>query len=214
MKNINEILKSYGVEIPTDKKEAFDKEVLENYKTVAEVEGIKNKLTKAEGERDTYKSKYDTDIKQRDNDLKDLQKKLKDAGGDNDKLEKLQSDFDNLQTTYDTAKAEYEKQLAKQAYEFAIKEKVADIKFSSNSAKKAFIADAIKEDMKLKDGELQGFDSFVETYKKNDAEAFIEEDTNNDPEPNEDKPHFSGKSTGTGSEQNESKNDKPSVTFW
>ena len=48
MKNINEILKSYGVEIPSDKKEAFDKEVLENYKTVAEVEGIKNKLTKAE----------------------------------------------------------------------------------------------------------------------------------------------------------------------
>ena len=30
MKNIYEILKSYGIEIPEDKKEAFGKEVLEN----------------------------------------------------------------------------------------------------------------------------------------------------------------------------------------
>lgn len=213
MKNIYEILKSVGLEIPVDKKEAFDKELLENYKTVAEVEGIKNKLTTAEKERDSYKSKYDTDIKQRDNDLKDLQKKLKDAGSDNDKLEKLQNEFDTLQTNYETAKTEYEKQLAKQAYEFAVKEKASALKFSSNSARKAFIADAIREEMKMKDGELQGFDDFLDSYKKNDAEAFIKEETNK--QKPEDKPQFSSKSTGTDQKSDEDNGtNKTSVTFW
>lgn len=212
MKNIYEILKSVGLEIPADKKEAFDKEVLENYKTIAEVDGIKNKLTTAEQERDSYKSKYDDDIKQRDEDLKALQKKLNDAGGDNGKLEKLQEEFDTLQSNYRTAKADYEKQLAKQAYEFAVKEKASSLKFSSNSAKKAFIADALKEELKMKDGELQGFDDFVNDYKKNDADAFIKENTS---EPNpDDKPHFSSKSTGADQEPGTSPENKPSVTFW
>lgn len=46
MLNIHEILKGYGIEIPADKKADFDKTVTENYKTVAEVEKINEKLTK------------------------------------------------------------------------------------------------------------------------------------------------------------------------
>ncbi len=46
MTNIHEILKNYGVEIPEDKKAEFDKTVIENYKTVAEVNNIREKLTK------------------------------------------------------------------------------------------------------------------------------------------------------------------------
>ena len=144
-----------------------------------------------------------------------MQTKLKNAGTDAEKLKNLEKDLATLQTNYDDAKTKYEKQLAQQAYEFAIKEKVADLKFSSASAKKAFIADAIKEELKLKDGELQGFDGFLESYKKNDADAFIEDK----PEPQQDviddkpKPQFSGKSTGTDSQVDKSV-DKPSVTFW
>ena len=33
MKNIYEIMKSFGLEVPEDKKADFDKAVLENYKT-------------------------------------------------------------------------------------------------------------------------------------------------------------------------------------
>ena len=40
MKNIYEILADYGLEIPQDKKEAFDNSVKENYKTVTEVAKI------------------------------------------------------------------------------------------------------------------------------------------------------------------------------
>ena len=205
MKNIHEILKSVGIEVPADKKEAFDKEVLENYKTVSEVNLIRGKLENAESERDTYKNKYDEDIKKRDADLEDLQKKLKNAGVDAEKLKTLETDLATLKTTYEESKGEYEKKLADQAYEFALKRKVDGLKFSSNSAKKAFIADAMKEEMKIKDGELQGFDSFVKSYKENDAGAFISEDPNK-----QDPPHFSGKSTGTDSQQKTDNQEKPS----
>ena len=205
MKNIHEILKSVGIEVPADKIETFDKEVLENYKTVSEVNLIRGKLEKAEIERDTYKNKYDEDIKKRDADLEDLQKKLKNAGVDAEKLKTLETDLANLKTTYEESKGEYEKKLADQAYEFALKRKVDGLKFSSNSAKKAFIADAMKEEMKIKDGELQGFDSFVKSYKENDAGAFISEEPNK-----QDPPHFSGKSTGTDSQQKVDNQEKPS----
>ena len=205
MKNIHEILKSVGIEVPADKKEAFDKEVLENYKTVSEVNLIRGKLENAESERDTYKNKYDEDIKKRDADLEDLQKKLKNAGVDAEKLKTLETDLATLKTTYEESKSEYEKKLADQAYEFALKQKVDGLKFSSNSAKKAFIADAMKEEMKIKDGELQGFDSFVKSYKENDAGAFISEESNK-----QDPPHFSGKSTGTDSQQKSDNQEKPS----
>lgn len=205
MKNIHEILKSVGIEVPADKKEAFDKEVLENYKTVSEVNLIRGKLENAESERDTYKNKYDEDIKKRDADLEDLQKKLKNAGVDAEKLKTLETDLATLKKTYEESKGEYEKKLADQAYEFALKQKVDGLKFSSNSAKKAFIADAMKEEMKIKDGELQGFDSFVKSYKENDAGAFISEEPNK-----QDPPHFSGKSTGTDSQQKTDNKEKPS----
>ena len=215
MDNIYGILNKIGISVPSDKKDEFDKLLLENYKTVNEVKNLQAKLEKAEGERDTYKDKYDTDIKQRDADIKDLQTKLKNAGTDAEKLKNLETDLATLQANYDTAKTDYEKKLAEQAYEFAVKQKASELNFSSNSAKKAFIADAIKEQMKLKDGELQGFDGFLESYKKTDADAFLKEDKKEpetDPTPTP-TIQFSGKSSG--SEQPSKENtEKPSVTFW
>lgn len=55
MKNIYDILKDFGLEIPEEKKADFDKAVIENYKTVAEVDKLKNKLTTAETDRDNFK---------------------------------------------------------------------------------------------------------------------------------------------------------------
>lgn len=188
MKNIYDILKSFQIEIPADKKDEFEKLLNENYKTISEMSNIQNKLEKAEGERDTYKDKYDTDIKQRDADIKDLQTKLKNAGTDAEKLKNLETDLATLQTNYDTAKTDYEKKLADQAYEFAIKEKVAGLKFTSNSAKKAFLADITADRLKMKDGDLIGFDDYVSKYKEQDAGAFVTEQT--DPET---KPHFTSK---------------------
>ena len=44
MVNIHEILKNIGIEIPEDKKTEFDKAITENYKTIAEVKKINDKL--------------------------------------------------------------------------------------------------------------------------------------------------------------------------
>ena len=215
MDNIFDIIKSFGIEIPSDKKEEFEKKVLENYRTVSEVNNLNTKLEQTKTERDNLQTQYDTDIKKRDSDIKDLEKKLKDAGTDADKLATLQNDLTTLQTDYDTAKSDYEKKLAKQAYEFAVKEKVSELKFSSNSAKKAFIADALSEEMKMKDGELQGFDTFLDNYKKNDASAFASEDTQKSEEDDKPKPQFAGKSNPAGSKNDtQDEGEKPSVTFW
>ena len=60
MQNIHEILKGYGLEIPSDKKAEFDKAVIENYKTVAEVEKISDKLEKASNDLITQKETVTT----------------------------------------------------------------------------------------------------------------------------------------------------------
>lgn len=211
MKNIYEILKSYGIEIPEDKKEAFDKEVLENYKTVKEVDTLRNKLEAAEGDKKAIEVKYNTDIAQRDADLATLQEKLKNAGADADKLSNLQTDFDNLQQTYNTAKADYEKQLAQQAYDFAIRENVANLKFSSNSAKKAFIADITAKNLSMENGKILGFDDFVNAYKEQDAGAFVVDD---DTEADKPKPTFSGKTTPTPDEPTLEQGNKDRPLIW
>lgn len=211
MKNIYEILKSYGIEIPEDKKEAFDKEVLENYKTVKEVDTLRNKLEAAESDKKAIEEKYNTDIAQRDTDLVTLQEKLKNAGADADKLSNLQTDFDNLQQTYNTAKADYEKQLAKQAYDFAIRENVANLKFSSNSAKKAFIADITAKNLSMENGKILGFDDFVNAYKEQDAGAFVVDD---DTEAGKPKPTFSGKTTPTPDEPTPEQDNKDRPLIW
>ena len=211
MKNIYEILKSYGIEIPEDKKEAFDKEVLENYKTVKEVDTLRNKLEAAESDKKAIEVKYNTDIAQRDTDLATLQEKLKNAGADADKLSNLQTDFDNLQQTYNTAKADYEKQLAQQAYDFAIRENVANLKFSSNSAKKAFIADITAKNLSMENGKILGFDDFVNAYKEQDAGAFVVDD---DTEAGKPKPTFSGKTTPTPDEPTPEHENKDRPLIW
>ncbi len=191
MKNIYEILKSFGLAIPEDKKDEFDKMLNENYKTQAEVNNLNSKLSKAEGERDALQIKYNDDIKQRDTDLADLKQKLADAGTDAETLKNLQTEFDTLKTNYANAQADYQKELNKQAYEFAIKEKVNGLQFTSNSAKKAFLSDALAKNLTMDNGNILGFDDFVNAYKEQDAGAFVVETTTEDPKP----PMFGSKST-------------------
>lgn len=191
MKNIYEILKSFGLEVLEDKKADFDKMLNENYKTQAEVNNLTGKLTKAESERDALQVKYNDDIKQRDTDLADLKQKLANAGTDAETLKNLQTDFDILKTNYANAQADYQKQLDKQAYEFAIKEKTNGLQFTSNSAKKAFLSDALAKNLTMDNGNILGFDDFVNAYKEQDAGAFVVEPTTDEPKP----PMFGSKST-------------------
>ena len=197
MKNIYEIMKSFGLEVSEDKKEAFDKAVNENYKTIKEFEGTQRKLSEAEKDRDAYKAKYDDDIKKRDDDLATLKKQLEDAGTDKATIETLTKNLSDLQNTYDNDKTAWKKQLDDTRYEYAVKEKVEGLKFSSNSAKKAFMSELKEKPLQMRDGVLTGFDDFVNAYRESDADAFIEEDNVSGNEgANKPKPSFGGASTG------------------
>lgn len=194
MDNIFDILTEYGVEIPADKKKDFEKAVLENYRTVSEMTNLQSKL-------DTLQKQYDEEIKKRDDDLTSLQEQLKNADVDATKVKELNDKIALMQEENEKATKAYEKQLESQRYEFAIKERASGLKFSSASAKKSFIADAIAKDMKLDGDNVLGFDDFVEAYKKDDAAAFSNTEEENP------KPHFTSPLSGKTGEEDP----KPSI---
>lgn len=73
MKNIFEIAKEFGLEIPEDKKKDFEKAVLENYKTVADYEKQTEKVTSL---TDQLKTATDSLKEFEGVDPKDLQEKI------------------------------------------------------------------------------------------------------------------------------------------
>lgn len=95
MKNIFEIMKEYGFEVPEDKKKDFEKTILENYKTMTDYD---NQTKKLDAANDT--------IKANDIAMKDLQDKLDgfkdvDVSGLNQTIKTLQTEKENIQKDYD-----------------------------------------------------------------------------------------------------------------
>ena len=95
MKNIFEITKEYGLEVPEDKKKDFEKAVLENYKTMTDYDNQAKKLDAA-----------NETIKANDTAMKDLQDKLDgfkdvDVSGLNQRINDLETEKANIQKDYD-----------------------------------------------------------------------------------------------------------------
>lgn len=171
MKNIFEILKKLGVEIPSETKAEMEREVTENYKTISEFDRQKAKLDNAIENNATHEN----ELKQRDNDLLSLQTQLKTAGVDTEKLSALQTSFDTLNTDYSTSKTAHEKAMSEQKYDFLIKEKTNGLDFTSKGAKSAFLADLKQKNLAIDGESLLGLDDFVANYKLNDTGAFASE---------------------------------------
>ena len=112
-------------------------------------------------------------IKDRDKDLETLKTKLTEAGTDAEKLNGLTADFANLQNKYDADVKNYKEQLKKQAYDFAVKEFAATKEFSSGAARRDFVEQLRKANLKMEGDKILGADDFVELYKKDNADAFI-----------------------------------------
>ena len=126
MKNIYEILKEYGLEVPADKKADFDKAWKENYRT---------------------KSEYDNAVSQRDNykaSLDDVNAKLKEFEGVD--VKDLQGQITKLQGDLKAKDDEYAAKEADRVFMDSIKEAV---KTAGGRNEKAVIAmldiDALKE---------------------------------------------------------------------
>lgn len=157
MQNIHEILKKYGVELPTESKADFDKEVAANYKTIAEHE---KKLGKVEGERDNYKEQLDT-----------AQETLKSFEGVD--LATIQSELATWKTKAENAEKDYNAKLEARDFEDALKTAMEEYKFSSTAAKNAVTEEVRKVGLKLKDGKILGLNDLMETIKAADASAFV-----------------------------------------
>lgn len=96
MKNIFEIMKEYGLEVPEDKKKDFEKAVLENYKTQTDYDNQTKKLDAA-----------NETIKANDTAMKDLQTQLDgfkdvDVTGLNKRISDLEEEKKNIQKNYDS----------------------------------------------------------------------------------------------------------------
>lgn len=87
----------------------------------------------------------------------------------------LQKEIDNWKTKYEEDTKKLNDDIAKREREYVINDLVRDIKFTSESAKKAFTEELSSKDLKIEDGKLIGFDDYLSSYKKNDPKAFAEE---------------------------------------
>ncbi|WP_270362823.1 phage scaffolding protein [Eubacterium ramulus] len=112
MKNIFDIMKEFGIEVPEDHKKDFEKAVLENYKTMADYDKQTEKLNKA---NDT--------IKVSDTAMKDLQTKL-DEYKDVD-VSALNQRITDLETEKGNIESDYQKKLAERDFNDLIKEGIA-----------------------------------------------------------------------------------------
>lgn len=166
-----------------DLKEIFNGKAL-NYEDFEKaVNEKKLKLADLSGGEYVSKAKFDAQtaqveeltkqIKQRDTDIKAVQDQLTNAKTDEGKLLEVSKNLEDLKAKYTTDTQALTEKIARQSYEFKVKERVNGLKFSSNSAKKAFINEALTKD--FKDDDLKGFDDFLKEYKTGDPAAFTEE---------------------------------------
>lgn len=160
MQNIEAILSELGIEVPSDKKGDLTKKVSENYVTKAEHE---KKIGKAETERDNWKSKAET-----------AEETLKKFDGVD--LETMQTELNNWKQKAETAAKDYEQKIYERDFSDALKTELESVKFSSDAAKRAVMAEIKESGLKLKDGKILGLSDLIGQIKERDDSAFVDEE--------------------------------------
>lgn len=90
----------------------------------------------------------------------------------NTKLEGYEPDWKNQVEAARQATAD---RVAELESGYAAERAVSGLRFSSESAKKAFLADLAAKKLPLQDGKLLGFEEFAKSYKEADPGAFLPE---------------------------------------
>lgn len=160
MQNIEAILSELGIEVPADKKADLTKKVAENYVTKNEHE---KKLGRAEADRDTWKEKAET----AENTLKGFE------GVD---LETMQRELSDWKKKAEDAEKNAQAQIYERDFNDALKAELESVKFSSEAAKRAIMAEIKESGLKLKDGKILGLNDLISQMKEKDASAFIDEE--------------------------------------
>lgn len=124
------------------------------------------------------KSQYDelqTKITERENDIGELNKKLEAAKEADEKAATLKSELEALQAKYQKEADDFKANLNKQAYEFAVKEFANSKKFSSEAAKRDFIASLNSKKLTFENGKILGAEDFLTVYSAANSDAFVSE---------------------------------------
>lgn len=155
MQNIEAILKQFGLEVPKEQSEDFRKVFHENYKTVKDYE-------KVESDRDKWKGQAET--------AEETLKRF-----DSVDLETMQTELATWKTKAETAEKDYQQKIYDRDFSDALKTEMESIKFSSEAAKRAVMAEIKESGLKLKDGKILGLSDLIGQIKEKDASAFIDE---------------------------------------
>lgn len=156
--NIIEKLKQFNVEVTPDMEKAFSGEFLSEKE-------VEKKISKAENDRDSWKQRAET-----------AEETLK--GFEGKDLNAMQKEIDDWKEKATKAESEYNTKMAEHEKQELLKEAFAEVEFTSESAKKAIMAQ-IAEGVSVKNGKLIGFNDLLEDAKKNDASAFVNKEQQN-----------------------------------
>ena len=159
MQNIEEILKSNGVELSEEQRKAIHKAVAENYKTINEHD---KKVKALEAERDNFKDQLEAanaTISKFDG---------KDVEGMQKKIEQYEADMKEQ-------KEKFEKDIYDRDFSDALNAAIGEYKFTSEYAKQAVMSEIKAAELKLVDGKIIGLNDMIETIKGKDASAFVDE---------------------------------------
>ena len=156
--NIIEKLKQFNVEVTADMEKAFSGDFLSEKE-------VEKKLNKAESDKDAWKQRAET-----------AEETLKGFDGkDFDTIAKERDDWkkkaEDMEKDYANKEAEREKQEL-------LKEAFSEVKFTSESAKKAIMAQ-ISDGVSVKNGKLIGFNDLLNEARESDASAFVDEEKEN-----------------------------------
>lgn len=149
MKNIYEILKEFGLEIPEEKKADFDKTWKENYRTKSEYD---NAVTK----RDEYKTSLDT-----------VNEKLKEFEGVN--VEDLKGQITQLQSDLKAKDDEYAAKEADRLFNNTLSEA---IKTAGGRNAKAIMALLNIDELKTSKNQSDDIKKALDAAKESDAYLF------------------------------------------
>ena len=161
MQDITEILKTYEIEIPEEKKESFLKDFRNSYKSSAELEKLKDKNSNLE----KTLNEYNTTIEN--------YKKVD--------VEGLKNELKEWQDKYENANKEYTEKINKNLLE----KEFSKFKFTSNTAKNSIFNQAFNsEKISFYGDKVNGIDDFIQVIKEQDPNAFVIE------QEEEEKPKF------------------------
>ena len=160
MKNIEQILKDAGVEITDEQKSAINKDVAENYKTVADYNKQVKKTEAAESNAETLKGQ-----------LSDAQETLKGFDGvDVDGFKKKISELEERATKVE--KEAEEKILHRDQRDY-LNAEFDKLGITSERTRKSLMTDIMGEDgLKWKDGSFLGLSDYLS--KENEKDHFYQ----------------------------------------